>query len=690
MSAAETLEPGGMIADYRIDRVLGSGSFGVTYGAHDVQLARNVAIKEYMPVDYARRDASGTVGSRNPETATTFEWGLRRFSDEARTLAQFDHPNIVKVQRLVQGVNGTAYIVMELLEGINLETLVERDGPLSTEVFLSVFRQLLGGVEAIHGIGILHRDIKPANIVIKGETPVLIDFGASRDLATQRKAGFSALVTDGYSPLEQYSSEKEQSQASDIYALAATAYYLLTGKIPPPVTARVAGDSFPTISEAAKGLLPDDVLKALDWGLALQQADRPQSIAQWRAAMPSLDHVEEVPLVAAPPVAPKVNRRALLVTAAGVVVAGGAAALFFGRDSSIAGSAAPFTPGWSKVVAPIYDDPFAAIAATADGAMVAAYRGAGDATDRLIAIRYGNDGSERGSFTLDQPASRGHAILPTPDGGAYVGGESGAQSIIVRLDKDWHVAWTRNYQAGSISALMHQRDKGLIAGLEGPRGSGTAKLLYVGEDGALQNDVTLLDRQGDSVQRIVPLSDGAVAVLGLRLEPRLVDGKKQYVENLWLARVAASGEEQWRILEKGLGHSWGFDVVEAGGSIFVAGRTSTDGEAHRLLLMRVDAQGHRTWSRSDYAGAPASGRGLAVTGGSSPRVYAVGWAGMPHRARFSQIGPSGDLIWDQLDEPNPGGESIAGLALRPDGSGFAIGLVGRAEDALTLTISRLN
>ena len=184
-----TLQPGDVIAEYRIEKVLGSGSFGVTYLARDMHLSRASPSRNICRWSTPAATSTGTVISRNLETAATFEWGLERFSEEARTLAQFNHPNIVRVLRLVQGVNGTAYIAMELLEGMNLETLVEDDGPLPPDRFLSVFRQLLDGCESIHRIGILHRDIKPANVVIRGETPVLIDFGAARDLAVQQKRG---------------------------------------------------------------------------------------------------------------------------------------------------------------------------------------------------------------------------------------------------------------------------------------------------------------------------------------------------------------------------------------------------------------------------------------------------------------------------------------------------------------------
>ncbi|WP_010185688.1 serine/threonine-protein kinase [Sphingomonas sp. PAMC 26605] len=683
----DTLEPGGMVADYRIDTVLGSGSFGVTYRAHDVALARSVAIKEYMPVDYARRDATGAVISRNAEATPTFAWGLDRFTDEARTLAQFNHPNIVRVVRLVTGVNGTAYIVMELLDGINLETLVERDGPLDPAVFLSVFRQILDGVAAIHALGILHRDIKPANIVIKGETPVLIDFGAARDLATQRKAGFSALVTDGYSPLEQYSREREQNAASDIYALAATGYFLLTARIPPSSAARSAGDALEPIATALHGKLPADVLAAIDAGLALKADDRPQTIDAWLKMMPSLAEAKDIPVVV-DATGRRVNRRAILIAGAGLVLAGGASAVLWTRDTAVNASARPLKAGWSKVIAPLYNEPYGAIVATADAALVAAHR-LQDGTEHMLALRIGDDGGARGSFVLDRPSSRAHAILPMADGGALVGGEVDGQAALVRLDRDWRQLWLRSYQAGSISSIMNHAD-GVIAGLEGPESSGSAKLLFLDPAGALQSDVTLLDRQGDSVQRIVQLGDGAIIVLGQRLETRTIGGAAREGASLWVAEVAATGQEQWRVAETGLGVAQGWDLIEAGGDIFVTGRTSSDGAAHRLLLMRLDRQGKKIWRRWDYSGAPSSGRGFATLGEHSPALYLAGWAGDPRHRRISQIAADGTLVWDDLDAtPAGAGGSGSGIALRPDGTGFLLGLATQGANDLVLTLGRL-
>jgi hypothetical protein len=684
-----TLQPGDVIAEYKIEKVLGSGSFGVTYLARDMHLSRGVAIKEYMPVVYARRDSSGTVISRNLETAATFEWGLERFSEEARTLAQFNHPNIVSVLRLVQGVNGTAYIAMELLEGKNLETLVEEDGPLPRERFLSIFRQLLDGCESIHRIGILHRDIKPANVVIRGERPVLIDFGAARDLAVQQKAGFSALVTDGFSPLEQYSREIQQTEATDIYALAATAYFLLTGRIPPPSAARSCGETMAPALEAGKGLLPPDVLKAIDWGLALRMAERPDSIAKWRAAMPSLE--ETAPGAGQADAAGRarfaVNRRGLIIAGGGLLVAGGAAFVLLTRDTSLSSSARPLRIAWSKRIAPVSGEPFAGIALAGADALVGAHRVGEDGDDHLLALRIGANGDVRQTFEFPEPGSRAHAILPAADGGAYVAGESGSASLLVRLNRDWKTVWVQKYGEGSISSLM-PRPGGVVAGMEGIQSSGTAKLMFLSEKGLLERSAAMADLQGDSVQSVAQLPGGDFAVLGMR-----VNEEGTYA---WVARRPPQGEEAWRIRLTGLSrftNGWG--IVSANGKIYVTGRTKpAEAESgYRLFVMRLDPESGRTeWSFQDPGQAPSSGRGLAVAGeGSAPRLYVAGWAGDPHASQWAQVGPDGTLIWTQVDRPAAGvATGAAGLALAADGTGFGIGLEAPNNETLHLTLTRFS
>jgi len=687
----DTLQPGEKIADYRIDTVLGSGSFGVTYLGFDAQLNRGVAIKEYMPIHYAKRDQTGTIRSRNIETAPTFSWGLERFSEEARTLAQFNHPNIVRVLRIIQGVNGTSYIVMELLGGTNFERLIENDGPLGVNQFLLTFRQILDGVQAIHKIGILHRDIKPANIISEDRGPVLIDFGAARDLAMQAKAGFSALVTDGFSPPEQYSSKNAQSEAADIYALAATAYYLLTGQIPPSSAARMAGDEMSSFVDVCSQL-PADIAKALDNGLELKPADRPVSIEQWRASMSSLDALDkpEPDTVFVERGGFAINRRAMLLAGGGLLVAGGAAAVLLTRDSSISASASALSRNWSRTIAAVSSEPYPGVAASDNAVFVTGHRmDAGG--DRLMVSRFADDGSATGEYLHDIPGSRGHALLVTPDGGAFVGGETPSGAIILSLAPDFTLRWGKTFEPGSISSLLAD-GKGMIAGLEGPDSSGTAKLLFVDDNGLLTSDLTLLDRRGDSVQKIARLPDNALAVLGMRLDQRTVNGTMQSVASLWVAKISLTGEEIWRVSENGLGYANGIDLIAAGGDVYVTGRTSPDGaiETYRLLVIRIDSDGQKLWSRGDYDGVPGSGRSLATVGDSSPRLYLAGRAGNPPRARLSQLAPDGSLAWDEIGKISAGfGGAAAGLAMRPDGSGFVVNVDAPTADSLNLVVSRL-
>ena len=683
-----TLHEGDKIDVYVVEKVLGSGSFGVTYVAFDETLGRRVAIKEYMPVQYARRDASGTINSRNAESQGTFEWGLNRFSDEARTLAQFDHPNIVRVLRILQDVNGTSYIVMELLSGTNFETLIEDNGPLDTPRFLSVFRQIVEGMQAVHALGILHRDIKPANMVLEDRGPVLIDFGAARDLAMQQKTGFSALVTDGYSPPEQYSSKNMQGEASDIYALAATAHFLLSGQVPPPAAARSAGEEIPPALEV-RADLPEDVASAIDHALAMKMADRPASITEWLAEMPSLTTEEkETEVVVIEKRVLGLDRRGLLIAGGGLAVAATAGVMLWQSDRSISGSAEGKGFKWRKPVSSLSSEPYPGINVGSGGVYVAGHD-VSDTGDRFLAVRFDTAGNETARFTHPDPGTRAHAILPLEDGGAIVGGAYRQAALVLALDADFKVKWTQTLEPGSISTLMRLGGR-VVAGLEGPETSGKAKLLVLTpETGKLESDIVLLDRQGDSVQQIAPLADGNIAVLGTRKEERLVDGKNALVTNIWVSKVAPDGEELWRTTESGLGYSIGLDIIEAGGAIFASGKTSAEPEdaSYRMMVMRLDNAGQKVWTRHDYAEAPSTARGFAKSASGRPALYLVGWAGNPPRAQVNQINPDGDMIWQyDSEDPPQMGDDAAVAAIGEDGALYALG--ARIEDTeVNLTLS---
>jgi hypothetical protein len=683
-----TLAPGDVIAEYEIEKVLGSGSFGVTYLARDKHLSRRVAIKEYMPVVYARRGVDGTVSSRNLDTSATFDWGLERFSEEARTLAQFNHPNIVRVLRLIQGLNGTAYIAMELLDGRNLESIVEQEGPLSPPRFLSVFRQLLDGCGSIHRIGILHRDIKPSNIVMCDETPVLIDFGAARDLALQQKAGFSALVTDGFSPLEQYSREIAQTEATDIYALAATAYFLLTGRIPPPSAARSCGETMTPAVEAGAGLVPADVLKGIDWGLALRISERPKSIAEWRAKMPSLDlHPDSGADDRAPRGPGSLSRRGLLLVGGGLVLAGGAGFALLRSGKPLSGSQAPLSLGKISRLTQFSEDPFAGLSLAGQQALVTAYRTGADGNDHLVAFRVDPSGAVAATFELPEPGSRGHAILPAPGGGAFVAGESGSTATLLRLDAAWRLAWSKPLGDGSVTTLLPQA-RGVVAGLEGAAGSGNAKLMFIDEQGNVGRSVAMTDHGGDTVQGIAPLEGGDFAVLGLR-----AGAEGSYA---WVARRPPVGEiESWRKQLPDLGNSNGWAIAVANRRVYVVGRNRPVGaeeQAYHMFMASLDAEtGNVAWVRKYEMRKPASGRALAVTGsGSSSRLYFAGWSGNPPRLWLGQVDGDGDIVWETPDAAGRTKTGGAGLILNTDGTGYALGFEGDEHNNQWLTLQRVS
>jgi len=282
MEAPNALPAGHALQEYRIEKVLGVGGFGLTYLALDENLHLRVAVKEYLPADIAVRASDRTIAPRSEETAEIFGWGKRRFLDESRTLASFRHPNIVRVMRFFEA-NGTAYMVMEFVEGAPLPDWVIARRPLAEAQVAALLAPLLDGLEVVHKAGFTHRDIKPPNIYIRDDSsPVLLDFGAAR----QKSSELTALVTPGYAPFEQYHTQGKQGAWSDIYALGGVLYWMVTGNSPHEAAARVRDDTMPPALQAAdKSLFRPEFLAAIDWALAPHEDQRPQSVPEWREAL---------------------------------------------------------------------------------------------------------------------------------------------------------------------------------------------------------------------------------------------------------------------------------------------------------------------------------------------------------------------------------------------------------------------
>src|SRR4051812_23697400 len=214
--ATQALPAGYGLQEYRIERLLGVGGFGLTYLARDENLNLQVALKEYLPGEISLRTADQSITPSSKETAESFAWGKRRFLDESRTLASFRHPNIVRVMRFFEA-NGSAYMVMEYVEGDALPDWIKPRRPLDQAQIAALVAPLLDGLEVVHAAGYMHRDIKPGNIYIRNDgSPVLLDFGSAR----QTNQELTAIVTPGYAPFEQYHSQGKQGPWSDLYALA--------------------------------------------------------------------------------------------------------------------------------------------------------------------------------------------------------------------------------------------------------------------------------------------------------------------------------------------------------------------------------------------------------------------------------------------------------------------------------------
>ena len=288
---ANALPLGTRFDEYRLDAVLGVGGFGITYRAYDGHLDKYVAIKEYLPGEFATRAAASTVVPHSEAVSGEYQWGLSRFLDEARTLARFDHAHVNRVHRFFES-NGTAYMVLEYVEGETLGSYLVRERYMSEGVLRRLLEEVLSGLLVIHGAGYVHRDIKPGNVMLRGEDggAVVLDFGAARQAVGQRSRALTSILTPGYAPLEQYDGQVDRvGPWSDVYALGMVAYRCVSGlgdgELPDAVSrmlGRGKGEAvlLPAV-EAGSGRYDEGLLSAIDWALELEGESRPRDVEAW-------------------------------------------------------------------------------------------------------------------------------------------------------------------------------------------------------------------------------------------------------------------------------------------------------------------------------------------------------------------------------------------------------------------------
>ncbi|MDD0840979.1 serine/threonine-protein kinase [Curvibacter sp. HBC61] len=295
LTHVDALAVGERLAEFEITGLLGVGGFGLVYQAFDHSLHRPVAIKEYMPSALAGRAEGQRVATRSSADGPAYESGLRGFLSEARLLARFDHPSLVKVFRFWEA-NGTAYMVMPLYQGMTLKQARQQMRSPPPEAWL---RQVLGGVlgalSVLHEGDTLHRDVSPDNLFLQDlGPPVLLDLGAARRAVGEQTQKHTAILKVNYAPIEQYAEAEDMHPGpwSDLYSLAAVVYDCLCNKPAPPATFRIIKDRMLPLAEVARVVEAEfgqsysaPFVASLSQALAIRPEQRPASTQALAEAM---------------------------------------------------------------------------------------------------------------------------------------------------------------------------------------------------------------------------------------------------------------------------------------------------------------------------------------------------------------------------------------------------------------------
>lgn len=280
-SAPHHLKPGTMLGGkYVVGAVLGEGGFGITYIGREINLDIKVAIKEYFPSGVVNRNntSSTEISAHVGDAQAFFEKGKSSFLGEARTLAKFSSESSIVSVRDFFSENNTAYIVMEYLEGIDLKDYIKQHGKMTFEQTVTMLTPVMKALSKIHAQGLIHRDISPANIMILNDGTVkLLDFGAAREVGGADEKSLSVLLKPGFAPEEQYRTKGHQGPWTDVYALSATMYKMMTGLTPIDAMNRVFSDDLRKITELNPSITPEQEAVILK-GMAVQQANRYQTI----------------------------------------------------------------------------------------------------------------------------------------------------------------------------------------------------------------------------------------------------------------------------------------------------------------------------------------------------------------------------------------------------------------------------
>lgn len=617
MSSHEALSIGQNIRQYRIERKLGEGGFGITYLAHDEDLKRNVAIKECFPGDFVKRKGTSVIPTAAKQQVN-YEWALEKFVAEATTLAKFNHPGIVQVLQIIKDENNTAYMVLELVEGMSFAEWLNSLKRTPTQPELQdIVAPLLDALDAVHKSNYSHRDVAPDNIIIRNSgSAVLLDFGAAKLSVGGRTKTLNLVVKDGYSPPELYYMEGKSGPWTDIYALGATLYKAITGQTPIDAAARLNDlnnddpDPLPSLVSLQPAGFSQEFLQAIDQALSTKQKERPASIEEWKQQLlaGAMSQADQPPQIAPRGQTRKLEaasdrqqsspglKKALAALAACAVAAAGYAALIWWPAHQEEQKRIQILAEWRKASSvdqrKVYE---AFLDQYPDSAFAADARRAMLSLDTSWNRTFGGPGRDSGLAIAAVPEGEDTIVA----GQTYDTANNTSRPWLSRLSGSGKPVWTisdEEYPGGLYHGVVALEDGSVyVVGRTGRTAQGTDGLIKrFNADGQSIWSRTFGGDGNDVLRAIATSSDGQLLVVGS------VQQDNAHDENGWAMKLSRDGSVIW---DRNFGGEWADQLtavspVKGSGMVTVGHTRKSESGSVDLWYLRLNSRGEAVLNRT--------------------------------------------------------------------------------------------